>query len=115
MNILILGSGKAYGGTDRCFPPQFDRTFLLDAQVSYLDNDPAAEPTFITDITSDGWWLTCPLKYDVIVDAISHIGPHISKSDYNKVTLEGVRNLLAPHGIFYGHRDPQCELCPPPQ
>ena len=108
MKILLLGSGKAYIDT-RCYPTSIKSIFQdlmtsRDNQIIHLDIDESVKPDIVADVTKNNWWTQCEGPYDVIIDTISHIGPHTTRTKYHNIFKEGIKHLLVPSsGIFYGH------------
>jgi hypothetical protein len=110
MNVLVLGSGKYYKiYENRCFPQSLGReefiTILTDPnnKVTYIDNDREIEPDILVDVTKKDWDTKIGGPFDIIIDTISHIGPHVGSKIYKDVFKVSCRRLLKEGGIFYGH------------
>ena len=120
MRVLIIGSGDVYGkwsgrGGNYCVPHSIKDQYtniVADTinTVTYIDNNVEVKPDFIIDILEHDWWIRllkkCK-KYDIIIDTISHIGPHIIKDihgqrHYNDIFKTGCNALLNENGVFYG-------------
>ena len=122
-SVLIIGSGHKYDGANRCFPNDFDVGLLESADITLLDNDLSVNPDVVADVTKDGWWNVFDSKFDIIVDSIGHLGPHItdqpywsvygmgmkeeqkSKPTYKPIFKTGCRELTTSSSKIYGHAE----------
>lgn len=111
-NVLILGSGRYYGVTpdeimseNSCIPPFFDKKYLENANITFLDKNPDVGPDIITDVTKEGWWCWADkdnIKFHAIVDMIGYSGSHINSGKYDTIFWEGIRHLIFNNGTSQG-------------
>lgn len=111
--ILLLGSGRKHliTGDIRCYPSSLKHKFKelisnTNNTVVCLDIDETMEPDNVADVTKDTWWQTVEYDFDIVIDTISHIGPHTKHNEYVDVFKNGVKHILVgSHGTFYGFYD----------
>lgn len=113
MKILIIGSGHYYGkwfgrGGNYCMPRNIVEEYTnivtnANNTITYIDNNPNINPDKVIDILENNWWDKLSDRYDIIIDTISHIGPHINgQKKYKDIFKVGCKSLLNTNGIFYG-------------
>lgn len=90
-SVLIIGSGHTYNNQNRCFPKDFDIGLLESADITLLDNDLSVNPDVVADVTKDGWWKEIDMKFDIIIDSIGRIGPHITDQPYWSIYGMGMK------------------------
>lgn len=85
MKVLLIGSGHYYihKSDIRCIPKLIRPIFMgiitnKSNEIVHLDISKDVEPDIIADVSKYNWWNTIDDRYDIIIDTIGHLGPHIN-------------------------------------